>query len=389
MGLARFDNVLGADSDSSTQASMTATGVIMGTVDYISPEQTLNSRNADGRSDIYSLGCTLHYLMTSQPLFPGQTIMEKLINHRELEPPRLRDSVPETPAALDAIFAKMVAKEPTDRYASMTELAEDLDALQDGRRPNALTAWWPALWGGLKKNPWPAVASGAAVFIIGLAVWLFSAEDNRQATYADNQNKPQGEVLKVSKPAPKQKDGSGGGWGPGNKPLDQLMQQLRNSTSSSKVVVLVPHKGFNQKEVDKVKMYLVKHNFSPVLASSQSQAYSKPSGKKIDTLNFAKDYNPRDYFGVLVANVGKEELKSLPLGLLKQSLESEGVVAGVGTGAGSLSALGFCDGQCVYPRENIKIDLEKRTKGSVILADVKYMEQVARYMEKLYSSSEY
>ena len=83
MGLARFEPLLDGPTDSTTRASMTASGVIMGTVDYMSPEQALNSKNADARSDIYSLGCTMYFLLTGTTMFAGETLMEKIIAHRE------------------------------------------------------------------------------------------------------------------------------------------------------------------------------------------------------------------------------------------------------------------------------------------------------------------
>jgi serine/threonine protein kinase len=392
MGLARFDSVFNDESDSGTQASMTATGVIMGTVDYISPEQALNSRNADGRSDIYSLGCTLHFILTGKPLFPGQTIMEKLINHRELTPPRLRDSIPEVSLGLEAIFKKMVAKDPEERYQSMTELAEDIDAFQAGRRPKALTSMWPALWNGIKSNPWPAVSSGAAVFIIGLAIWLFATTNNTAAdqTAADSTSKN----LNNAKNQDKKGDGGNfdglenGGWAPGNAPLDQLMQQLRNDRP--KVMVLVSHKDFDQNEVDTARKYLEKNNFKAVLASSKNEAYAKYSGKKVATLNFTREFSPNEYFGVLVTSVNRSEFKTTPvIKLLKSALQAEGVVAGVGSGSQLVGDMGLCVSQCLHKKENIEVDLDKDTRGSVIKAEAKHMEQVARYMQKLYSSSDF
>ena len=119
MGLARFEPLLDGSTDSTTRASMTASGVIMGTVDYMSPEQALNSRNADARSDVYSLGCTMYFLLTGTTMFAGETLMEKIIAHREQPLPNLRQQVPDVPAGIDAVFQKMVARNPNDRYQTM------------------------------------------------------------------------------------------------------------------------------------------------------------------------------------------------------------------------------------------------------------------------------
>ena len=134
LGLARIDTLLEEAPDSSSPAAMTRTGVIMGTVDYMSPEQAIRSRDADNRSDIYSLGCTLHFLLTGSPVYTGDTMMARLVEHRESPIPTLEDRVPGTPAGLDAIFHRMLAKKPEERYQSMQDLVTDLDALLMGQQ---------------------------------------------------------------------------------------------------------------------------------------------------------------------------------------------------------------------------------------------------------------
>ncbi len=124
MGLARLENKVGGDA--ATAAELTASGTIMGTVDYMAPEQALNTKHADGRSDIYSLGCTLHYLLVGKAPYDGETLMEKLLAHREQQIPDLSaDGL--VPAELQTIFEQMIAKHPADRYASMREVVQALE----------------------------------------------------------------------------------------------------------------------------------------------------------------------------------------------------------------------------------------------------------------------
>ena len=131
MGLARLRNADPAGAD------LTPSGVTLGTFDYISPEQARDPRNADIRSDIYSLGCTLFFMLAGQPPFPEGTVLQKLLQHQGDEPPDVRQFRPDLPEELSRVLRKMMAKDPRHRYASSAELAVDLLALaeQIGLRP--------------------------------------------------------------------------------------------------------------------------------------------------------------------------------------------------------------------------------------------------------------
>ena len=123
MGLAR----LNGDGDAPTQAELTSAGAVMGTIDYMAPEQALNTRTADARADIYSLGCSLFYLLTGRATFSGDSLVAKLLAHREQPIPALREARPEVPESVAAVFSKMLAKKIEDRYQSMTEVITDLE----------------------------------------------------------------------------------------------------------------------------------------------------------------------------------------------------------------------------------------------------------------------
>ena len=128
MGLARLDG----DAASKTAGEeLTQTGQVMGTVDYMAPEQAFDTGTADAKADTYSLGCTLYRLLTGQSLFSGDTLIQKILAHREQPIPSLTAACPKVPPQLDAIYQRMVAKQPADR-PTMAELIVELETFAKG-----------------------------------------------------------------------------------------------------------------------------------------------------------------------------------------------------------------------------------------------------------------
>src|SRR5262249_39143807 len=108
------------------RAASRQSGMTLGTFDYISPEQALEPREADARSDIYSLGCTLYHLLTGQPPVPEGTPAKKLDHHQRQQPIDPRSFNPEIPDEVVKILGKMMAKNPQDRYQRPIHLVHDL-----------------------------------------------------------------------------------------------------------------------------------------------------------------------------------------------------------------------------------------------------------------------
>jgi serine/threonine protein kinase len=133
MGLARLHQVEHANND------LTASGVTLGTFDYISPEQARDPRSADVRSDLYSLGCTFYFMITGRPPFPEGTVLQKLLQHQSDEPVDPRFFCPNLPDDLLRIMKRLLAKSPDDRYQDPGELVADLTvaASRLGLRPSA------------------------------------------------------------------------------------------------------------------------------------------------------------------------------------------------------------------------------------------------------------
>jgi len=126
MGLARIESVGNAIGDAAAPGELTNTGTIMGTVDYMAPEQAVDTRSAGARADIYSLGCSLFFLLTGKVIYDGDTVMKKLLAHRNQPIPSIRAVRFDVPERLEMIFRKMVAKKTRDRYQSMTEVIAEL-----------------------------------------------------------------------------------------------------------------------------------------------------------------------------------------------------------------------------------------------------------------------
>ena len=145
MGLARIEQEMG-DAGTTSDDGLTQSGQVMGTLDFMSPEQTLDTKTADARSDIYSLGCTLYYLLTCRVPYQADTFTKRILAHRNDPIPSLRGRRADVPESLDVLFQKTLAKRPEDRQQTMTELIGELEgcmaqmSLETSADPYAATA---------------------------------------------------------------------------------------------------------------------------------------------------------------------------------------------------------------------------------------------------------
>ncbi|MCC6124511.1 MAG: protein kinase [Pirellulales bacterium] len=173
MGLARLRQL------DSTAADLTASGVTLGTFDYISPEQARDPRNADTRSDIYSLGCTLFFMLTGRPPFVEGTVLQKLLQHQTEQPPDVREFRADLPEEIAPVLAKMLAKDPRNRYRDAGELARDLLAVSERlglQPPLPGNRSWPA---GIEAEPrfmrrhipWMASLAALLAIVLGLEIY--------------------------------------------------------------------------------------------------------------------------------------------------------------------------------------------------------------------------
>ena len=128
MGLVRL--VQAGDTGQTSAASLTREGSVVGTPDYIAPEQARNAHRVDIRADLYSLGCTFYYLLTGRTPFPEGGVIEKLLMHQMDEPRPVDQLRPEVPKEVAAVISKLMAKRPEERYQEPDEVAEVLATVQ-------------------------------------------------------------------------------------------------------------------------------------------------------------------------------------------------------------------------------------------------------------------
>lgn len=122
LGLAKFSE------DDRPSLSNIYDDKVLGTADYLAPEQALDSRKVDHRADIYGLGCTLYFLLTGHPPFPKGTLAQRLLKHQKEEPSSIFVDRPDAPPSLIDICSRMMAKEVNKRIQTATDVARELSS---------------------------------------------------------------------------------------------------------------------------------------------------------------------------------------------------------------------------------------------------------------------
>jgi serine/threonine protein kinase len=222
LGLARLD-LLGEPEPETPNAPLTESGVVIGTPDYMAPEQAIAPRSADARADIYSLGCTLYHLLTGRPPFPGGSLTQKLLWHQQSEPKdpsRLRASLP---PGLSRLVLKMLAKDPAARPVSAGDVAVELAPYCSAAVLKTLPATEPPRPAELELEPFGSPSTPMVHHTPGVSDPYELAQDPNELTVIDEPT-PVG----LSKPAEEGDDswwkdevadrGSVGPWRPSHQP---------------------------------------------------------------------------------------------------------------------------------------------------------------------------
>jgi serine/threonine protein kinase len=159
-------------------ANLTQMGMVMGTADYMAPEQAIDAHAADICADIYSLGCTLYYLLSGQAPFPEGTVLDKLRAHRTRKPRPLSDFRKDVPPALVRILERMMAKDPDQRYQTPAEAADALMPFTSARAPRR--------WS--RKRRWAASLLTAATIAAASAIITVATDKGEFVLQTDDPN---------------------------------------------------------------------------------------------------------------------------------------------------------------------------------------------------------
>jgi tRNA A-37 threonylcarbamoyl transferase component Bud32 len=174
LGLARRTATRASDQD----ASLTTAGAVLGTLDYLAPEQADDAGRADARSDLYSLSCTFYHLLTGRPPFAHCARLDKLAAHARDNPSPVQELRPEVPKAIAAVVHQLLAKDPAERYSSARAFIQALDEAVASSAAQRTTLSWSGNRTG--RPPWNTrrlfgAASGRWAILIGLLLVLGTA----------------------------------------------------------------------------------------------------------------------------------------------------------------------------------------------------------------------
>jgi hypothetical protein len=178
----------GLTKDVSSESGMTQTGMMVGTLDYVAPEQ-IEGGAVDARADVYALGCMTYEVLAGRVPYPRDSSTAKIYAHLEGSVPSLSDAVPEVPRELDGVVARAMAKRPDDRYPSAGDVARALRAAIEGREvsePEHTVAVGAAAPGlaqtrvsaappATRRRRWPIAAGIAGLVAVAALVALLVA----------------------------------------------------------------------------------------------------------------------------------------------------------------------------------------------------------------------
>jgi hypothetical protein len=249
-GLARFA------SEQPSPSTATPSGAVVGTPAYLAPEQARNPRTADGRADLYSLGCTWYYMLTGQPPFPGGTVLQQLLAHQDRAPSPLAHFRADVPPRDAEIIGRLLEKDPERRYRTPHELLAALDSGDELRpvpaaRRKRRSKWIVATAGGLL----------AIVLLGALASWTGFLPGRPRVRDDSPRREP---VLTPEAPRPSARD-QAMAWLQANSTIDRVVEDMAREIDRR----MAPGKAFTLRLGPK----LVKSGQATLLAGRQQDFF--------------------------------------------------------------------------------------------------------------------
>src|SRR5262249_37801428 len=165
LGKALFEDAAAPTGDAN---KITADGTLIGTPDYLAPEQARSAKNVDIRADIYTAGCVLYHTLTGQPPFPDKSVLNQVMRHATETPRPLSDFLPEVPDGLQNVMNWLMAKDPAQRYATPERAAQALNLfLRNTPTAGPAASPLPAFVQWLEKDAPVATAKPSAGIPVG------------------------------------------------------------------------------------------------------------------------------------------------------------------------------------------------------------------------------
>lgn len=354
-GLARFarDQAAGGTtaggSSSGAPMGMTMAGTVLGTPDYIAPEQVFDSRQADIRSDIYSLGCTLYFLLTGQPPFPPGSATQKLGWHQTNAPRPMEASRHDLPVELIAVVEKMMAKDPARRFQTPAEVAQALAPWAKGASTEAKPTASDAKAFVRRHRTKLAAGTFTVALLVVAIVWFFQQPGRNSDAVQQSGNKNQSDIAPANadgKPSPQKAAPPG--------PAMARAEKRR-------VLIVIAHDGFFNPDYEPVRKILEESGKVKVgVASSSLDGPARP--KSYNQGNSAQGRPV--YSNVLLSRVraaeidaviftggheeefmGDTESAASARKLVVEMLDSGKVVASLCAGTNILADTGVLDGR--------------------------------------------
>jgi tRNA A-37 threonylcarbamoyl transferase component Bud32 len=202
LGLALLRDEPAGDGD------VTATGQVLGTYDYMAPEQWDDTHAVDVRADLYSLGATLYHLLAGQAPFTGPgyaSVQRKMIAHAADPVPPIRERRPDVPPELEAVLLRLLAKDPAQRYATPAEVSRGLEPFATGQQaPVAGVSATAVPAPARRRRRWPAVLAAAGLLVLcGLALLAIQGRRRPEPVFPVPPAEPQADapLPTVAKPA--------------------------------------------------------------------------------------------------------------------------------------------------------------------------------------------